>query len=151
LKRRIEARAGGSSLTIDDIVENPAAAPQRQASLYHFNIGQPTLADGTVVEQGAERRLGPLLVPDPSMASESAGFRGAASCTVEMPRCRIVFTWDEATLPHLQLWHRLNADPPVLSIEPCTSERLPGGLSGEEPILAPGATRRYRLQVSFEG
>jgi hypothetical protein len=151
LKRRIEARVGGSSLTIDDMVENRAATPQRQASLYHFNIGRPTLADGTVVRQGAERCLGPLRVPDPSMPSESAGFRGAASCTVETPRGRIVFTWDEAMLPHLQLWHRLNADPPVLSIEPCTSERLPGGLSGEEPILAPGATRRYRLQVSFEG
>ncbi len=84
------------------------------------------------------------------MTSESAGFRGPASCTVETPRCRITFTWDPATLPHLQLWHRLNTDPPVLSIEPCTSERLPGGLSGEEPILAPGETRRYRLQVSFE-
>jgi hypothetical protein len=83
------------------------------------------------------------------MASASAGFLGAASCTVETPRCTITFTWDAATLPHLQLWHRLIADPPVLSIEPCTSERLPDGLSGEEPILAPGETRRYRLQVSF--
>jgi hypothetical protein len=149
LKRRIEALVRGNSLTIDDTVENLAAAPQRQASLYHFNIGQPTLADGTVVRQGTERRLGPLRVPDPAMTSESAGFLGAASCTVETPHCTITFTWEGATLPHLQLWHRLNADPPVLSIEPCTSERLPGGLSGEEPIVAPGETRRYRLQVSF--
>jgi hypothetical protein len=149
LRRRIEAPVGGNSLTIVDTVENLAAMPQRQASLYHFNIGQPTLADGTVVKQGAERRLGPLRVPDHAMTSESAGFRGPASCTVETPCCTITFTWDAATLPHLQLWHRLNADPPVLSIEPCTSERLEGGLSGEEPILAPGETRRHRLQVSF--
>ncbi len=151
LRRRIEAPVDGNGLTILDTVENLAATPQRQASLYHFNIGQPALADGTVVKQGTERRLGPLRVPDPAMVSESAGFRGAPSCTVEMPRCTITFAWDAATLPHLQLWHRLNADPPVLSIEPCTSERLPGGLSGEEPILAPGETRRYRLQVSFDG
>lgn len=147
LRRRIEV--AGTGLTIDDAVENLATMPQRQASLYHFNIGQPTLADGTVVRQGTERRLGPLRVPDPAMASESAGFIGAASCTVETPRCTITFSWDGATLPHLQLWHRLNADPPVLSIEPCTSERLPGGFSGAEPILAPGETRRYRLQVEF--
>lgn len=83
------------------------------------------------------------------MTSESAGFFGPASCTVETPRCTITFGWDEATLPHLQLWHRLNADPPVLSIEPCTSERLPGGVSGEEPILAAGELRHYRLQVSL--
>ena len=125
LRRRIEAPVDGNSLTIVDTVENLAATPQRQASLYHFNIGQPTLADGTVVKQGAERRLGPLRVPDPTMASESAGFLGPASCTVETPRCTITFDWDGVTLPHLQLWHRLNADPPVLSIEPCTSERLP--------------------------
>lgn len=147
LRRRIEASDDG--FTINDTVENVAETPQRQASLYHFNIGPPTLADGTIVKQGAEHRLGPLRVPDAAMASESAGFLGAPSCTVETPRGTITFTWDAATLPHLQLWHRLNADPPVLSIEPCTSERLPGGLSGEEPILAPGATRRYRLQVAF--
>jgi hypothetical protein len=147
LRRRIEA--GDNGFTIDDTVENLAATPQRQASLYHFNIGQPTLADGTVVKQGTELRLGPLRVPDPAMPSESAGFLGAPSCTVETRCCTIIFTWDAATLPHLQLWHRLNVDPPVLSVEPSTSERLPGGLSGEEPILAPGETRRYRLQVSF--
>ncbi len=147
LRRRIET--AGSGFTIDDVVENLATTSQRQASLYHFNIGEPTLADGTVVRQGTEQRLGPLRVPDPAMTSESTGFVGAAACTVETPRCTITFTWDEATLPHLQLWHRLNADPPVLSIEPCTSERLASGFSGEEPILAPGETRRYRLQVGF--
>jgi hypothetical protein len=150
LRRRIEASMGGNSLAITDTVESLAATPQHQASLYHFNIGQPALADGTVVKQGADRRLDFPRVPDTAMTSESAGFRGPASCTVEMPRCTMVFTWDSATLPHLQLWHRLNADSPVLSIEPCTSERLPGGLSGEEPILAPGESRRYRLQVSFD-
>lgn len=150
LRRRIEAAVGGNGLTIADAVENLASVAQRQASLYHFNIGQPTLADGTVVLQGTECRLGPLRVPDHAMPSESSGLPGPASCTVETPRCTITFTWGASTLPHLQLWHRLNADPPVLSIEPCTSERLPGGLSGEEPLLLAGETRRYRLQVSFE-
>jgi hypothetical protein len=86
------------------------------------------------------------------LASESVGYPVTGrqgTCTVETPACTITFTWDAATLPHLQLWHRLNADPPVLSIEPCTSERLAGGLSGAEPILAPGETRQYRLEVSF--
>jgi hypothetical protein len=154
LRRRIEAPVRGNRFTIHDTVENLATAPQRQASLYHFNIGQPTLADGTVVKQGAERRLGPLRVPDATLASASVGYPvtdGQGTCTVETPRCTVTFAWDATTLPYLQLWHRLSADAPVLSIEPCTSERLPGGLSGEEPVLAPGGTRRYRLQVSFDG
>jgi len=154
LRRRIEAPIGGSSLTITDRVENLAATPQRQASLYHFNIGQPTLADGTVVKQGAERRLGPLRVPDAMLPSESAGYPvtgGQGACIVETPRCTIAFAWDAATLPYLQLWHRLGADAPVLSVEPCTSERLPGGLSGEEPVLEPGGSRDYRLRISITG
>lgn len=106
LRRRIEAPVGGNSLTIADTVETLAATPQRQASLYHFNIGQPALADGTVVKQGTERRLGPLRVPDASLPSESVGYPvigGQGACTVETPRCGIAFSWDAATLPYLQL------------------------------------------------
>jgi len=50
---------------------------------------------------------------------------------------------------HLQLWHDLRPGACVLSVEPCTSQRLPGGLSGEEPVLAPGAVRSYALDVSI--
>ena len=46
LRRRIEAPIGGNSLAITDTVENLAATPQHQASLYHFNIGQPALPTG---------------------------------------------------------------------------------------------------------
>jgi hypothetical protein len=61
----------------------------------------------------------------------------------------VTFSWDGETLPHLQLWGDLSADKGVLSVEPCTSERLDGGLSGEEPLLAPGEIRRYALTVSL--
>jgi hypothetical protein len=50
----------------------------------------------------------------------------------------------------LQLWGDLRPERGVLSVEPCTSERLEGGLSGEEPILEPGRIRRYALSVSIE-
>jgi hypothetical protein len=66
-----------------------------------------------------------------------------------MPSVEVTFSWDGATLPHLQLWGDLAPERCVLSIEPCTSERLEGGLSGEEPLLAPGETRRYALQISL--
>jgi hypothetical protein len=66
-----------------------------------------------------------------------------------MPKVEVTFAWSGETLPHLQLWGDLSSDRGVLSVEPCTSERLDGGVSGEEPLLLPGGTRRYALTVSF--
>ncbi len=150
LRRRIEAAVDGDSLAIVDLVENLAVTPQPQASLYHFNIGRPVLAGGTVVRQGTRRRLGPLEVPDKPLGSVGYPVSdGGANCTVVTPTVEVTFRWDGATLPHLQLWGDLAPGRGVLSVEPCTSERLDGGLSGEEPMLAPGATRRYVLTVSL--
>jgi len=148
LTRRIEAR--DDALSIVDVVENVAVTEQRQASLYHFNIGRPALADGTIVRQGDRQRLGPLKVPDAALGSVSYPVSdGGARCTVVTPNVEVTFAWDGETLSHLQLWGDLSPGKGVLSVEPCTSERRDGGLSGEEPLLAAGATRRYALTVSF--
>jgi hypothetical protein len=152
LRRRIEAAAGGSNLAIVDTVESTAPAPQRQASLYHFNIGSPALANGTIVRQGMVSRLDALNVPDPWASLDSVSYPvddGGAECTVETPRLAVKFAWNGENLPHLQLWHDLRPGRCVLSVEPCTSRRLPGGASGEEPLLMPGARRRYVLSISF--
>jgi hypothetical protein len=159
LRRRIEAPIGGSSLTITDVVENLAATASPQASLYHFNLGFPALADGTVVEADGRELLGPLRVPDATLTSESVSYPvvagDLAACTVSTPQqdggwLKIRFEWHAASLPHLQLWHNLQPRTCVLSIEPCTSARRHGGLSDRERILEPGETRRYVLRVSLE-
>ena len=99
-----------------------------------------------------DSRLGPLKVPDTALGSVSYPVSdGGAQCTVATRSVEARFSWDGETLPHLQLWGDLSPDKGVLSIEPCTSERLDGGLSGEDPLLAPGATRRYELQISLAG
>ena len=150
LRRRIEAPIDGCSLAVVDNVENLSSTPQRQASLYHFNIGRPALAAGTTMHQGKRRRLGPLKVPDVALASVSYPVDdGGAECTVVTPNVAIRFAWDGETLPHLQLWGDLSPDKCVLSVEPCTSERLEGGLSGAEPVLGAGEVRQYALQVSL--
>jgi hypothetical protein len=153
LRRRIEAEIGGMRLSIRDTVENATTTPQPQASLYHLNIGYPVLDDGTVVEHGGRPRLGPLRVPDETASREAfsrplASAEGA-TCTVTCPRMTLELRWSAATLPHLQLWHDLSPGACVLSVEPCTSERLPGGRSGAESILAPGETRSYALDISL--
>jgi len=153
LERRLEAVIGGASLSIRDTVRNLAATAQHQASLYHFNLGYPALDDGTVVEQGGQRRLGPLKLPDAAASREARSFAvGTAEralCTVMTPSVALDFGWNAATLPHLQLWHDLTPGAGVLSIEPCTSARLPDGTGGDEPLLAPGGERAYALDISF--
>jgi hypothetical protein len=153
LRRRIEAPIGGSTLSIRDSVENLASTAQPQASLYHLNIGYPALDDGAVVEHGGRRRLGPLRLPDGTASREAFSFPVAAAeraiCTVACPKMTLELGWDASSLPHLQLWHDLRPGACVLGVEPCTSERLPGGRSGEEPVLAPGAARSYALDVSI--
>jgi hypothetical protein len=160
LTRRIEAAIGGQALSITDTVENLAAKPWPQASLYHFNLGFPALADGTVVESRGRRLLGPLRVPDSGLLPESKSWPvdrdGPAECTVLAPqtdgaRLAITFSWSAETLPHLQVWHDLRPRTCVLSIEPCTSARPEPGLRSEEPVVEAGAARRYRLDVSIDG
>ena len=152
LKRRIEAPIGGTSFTILDAVENLGPRAWPQAMLYHFNLGYPAIADGTIVEMGGERLLGPLKVPDTATVSESNCRPGRGGCTVTTPGMGVVrFRWSAETLPHLQLWHDLAPGVCVLGVEPCTSERREGAVSGEEKILAPGEVREYRVEVSIEG
>jgi len=154
LRRRIEAEIGGTRLSIRDTVRNDAITPQRQASLYHFNVGYPALDDGTVVEHAGQRRLGPLRLPDGSASQEAFSMvvtnTGEARCMIASPKLTLDFGWSAETLPHLQLWHDLSPRACVLSVEPCTSERLPGGRSGEEPMLAPGETRTYALDIAIQ-
>lgn len=153
LRRRIEAAIGGAALSIRDTVENLAATAQRQASLYHFNIGYPALDDGTVVEHAGRRRLGPLRLPDGAASREAFSLAVStaqpATCSVICPKLSLDFRWTAATLPNLQLWHDLGPGACVLGIEPCTSARLPGGASGEEPLLEPGAERAYALDLAI--
>lgn len=157
LRRRIETPIGGSGFSISDTVENLTTTPQRQASLYHFNIGFPMLTDGTVVEHAGRRLLGPLSVPDAASSREAASWpvdaARQAECTVRTigpadGGPSITFAWNAGTLPHLQLWHDLRPGRCVLSIEPCTSPRLTEGRSGKEPVLEPGETRRYEIRIS---
>jgi hypothetical protein len=159
LTRRIEAPIGGTILAIHDTVENLGPRPWPQASLYHFNLGFPAIADGTVVESAGCHLLGPLRVPDAAMPSESRSWpvtdAEEASCIVRTPlsdgkHLSVSFAWDARTLPHLQLWHDLQPGVSVISVEPCSSERRADGVSGPSPLLEPGACRRYTVRISID-
>ena len=155
LLRRIEAPIGGATILIHDTVENVGAQSTYQPMLYHFNLGFPTVASGTVVELDGTAVLGPVSLPDAQnglVTARSWPVQGEARCAVRSPSGLAVhFAFDAGTLPHLQLWHDLRPNVGVLSVEPCTSARHPDGRPSGEAVLEPGESRTYRLAVSFEG
>ena len=53
--------------------------------------------------------------------------------------------------PGSRLWLDPRPGTCAFGIEPCTSDRLPDGTSGEETVLEPGAVRAYALEISVEG
>jgi hypothetical protein len=159
LKRRIEAPIGGTLLTITDTVDNIGPAVSPQASLYHFNLGYPAIARGTVVTLGDKPLLGPLVLPNPALPPNAASHLAIeddeACCAVTTPlddggTLHIRFTFATATLPVLQLWPNLAPGICVLGIEPCTSMRTADGLSSREALIEPGAARHYMIAVAFE-
>ena len=158
LRRRIEAPIGGGEVRISDTVENLAAEESPHAMLYHFNLGYPAVATGSVVRLESQVLLGPISLPDaadpPVSASYPAGAASQATCHVggtdATDFCLSVrFATD--TLPHLQLWRDLRPNAGIIAVEPCSSPRGPEGSNVAGPPLAAGERRSYALTVSLQG
>lgn len=158
LHRRITAPVGGCELTIEDTVSNDSDRTQAHDILYHFNLGYPGIAQGTMVELNGQPWHGPLRLADAAGTGEaccvSSGANGQARVVVRTPRpadrglC-IELAFDTPTLPNLQLWQDLRPRCGLLAIEPCASRRLAQGRSADVPMLAPGESRRYRITLRF--
>ncbi len=153
LRRRIEAPIGGTSLRIEDEVENLLPEPQAHDILYHFNLGFPAFSDPTRLHLGDC----PLALPGdgatPAALCRRADDAPRAACTVATPlgpgeELRLSIAFATQTLPFLQVWRDPRPHRRILSIEPCASERMPDGSSGPLPPLAAGASRSYSLEVA---
>ena len=157
LYRRIEAPIGGTSLVIEDRVENLSAEPQAHEILYHFNLGFPAIRESTHVLLGKNKLIDSLPLPAPKGETKVRCVHveeaEEARCVVRTPlgdgnNLEIVFGFSTSTLPFVQIWENLRANEYVLGVEPCNTNRgLDGATDGVVP-LAPGATRDYKLAVS---
>ncbi len=160
LHRRIEAPIGGSTFTIRDTVENLGATPWPQAMLYHFNLGYPAIQQGTAVALNDRQVMEPIDFPaqEPLQAAlvVPTGKADWARATIGTPfkdgrKLTVSFDFDPTALPFLQLWHDLRPHSGIFAVEPCTSARAEDGHSAVAKMLAPGATRTYRLAVAMTG
>lgn len=155
LRRRIEARIGGTALWISDRVENSGPNTQAHSILYHFNLGYPAVQDGTTVELGETRVSGPVrfAMSEAGRARCHAGGAGEAVLRTGTggDALTVTFGFDTATLPFLQLWEDLRPHVGVVSIEPVATGLSADGVPDAPIMLAPGERRSYSLSIGFGG
>jgi Domain of unknown function (DUF4432) len=168
LRRRVEARAGASQLSIADVVVNVGHDRTPHMLLYHVNVGWP------VVDEGSEL-LVPAIAVEPRGDHPVEGYREldppatgfveqvfehelAAEEAETVPVAIVnrglglgayeVFRRDQ--LPHHFVWRMLGEGTYVVGVEPSTNRtagRLDARERGELIELGPGESRSYDLEL----
>lgn len=165
LRRRITVPLGETRFTIEDRVTNIGAFPTTHMLLYHFNVGHPLVAAGTVVSlPGADqvwsnREHDPLESFSEPLQTHNADlsvYRLAkgrpASCSVSNnpKQLDLSMRFDPATLPYLQMLRMNGAGLYGIAIEPCTTggrTRTAAREAGEMIVLNPGESRSYSIEI----
>ncbi len=168
LRRRIEARVGDSSLTLDDEVANIGPHPTPHMLLYHINVGFPLVDEGAEVLAPAadftpcgDYPADGWMVIDPPQADYEervyafkprAGVDGVVPMGLVNRRLGLGFyeLWRKQDLPFGWVWRQLGDAYYVVGLEPSTNwvdGRHSARERGEQIILGPGESRSYRLEM----
>jgi hypothetical protein len=175
LTRRLEAELGGTTIAIEDRVENRGFRPTPHMLLYHFNFGWPLLDQGSELlapireivhaihalrDQGTGYRTqGPPQADFSEQVYQHdvvAGADGMASALLINPRLgdgglAVRLDYDRTALPCLIEWQCLQSGLYVLGIEPSTNHLLGRSFAearGELIELQHGEVRRYQSRLS---
>ncbi len=168
LRRRIEADLGGVSLRISDTVTNVGPTRCPHMLLYHCNIGFPVVDEGSelVYPSGPGTCVSAACSPDyqrltgpggdfeeecyeHDMRAGPDGLVGAAVIN-QTAGLGVFQRYDPATLPRHITWRQLGDVAYVVAMEPSTNRdagRFDARDRGELIHLAPGETRRYRMEI----
>jgi hypothetical protein len=167
LRRRIEARVGGSSFHISDVVTNSGHTRTTHMLLYHCNVGFPIVDEGSQLlvpgvgvptdtdPAGDYRRLG---APIPNLTErcfEHDCFTepdGTVPVGIINPRIGlgVYQLFNKGQLPHQTTWRMLGEDLYVVAIEASTNRdagRWDARERGELMWLDPGEQRHYELEM----
>jgi hypothetical protein len=155
LRRRIEARVGGSHFTIHDEVENVGHNRTSHMLLYHCNAGFPVVDDGS-------RLLVPSLKTTtdydvtPELMSSYRTLTGpikdySEKCFEhELVAESVYQVFRIGQLPHHTVWRMMGEDTYAMAIEPSTNRdagRDDAKKRGELLHLEPGEMRPYDLEI----
>lgn len=171
----VSTEPGSSSFRITDQLHNRGASPQEFELIYHANYGPPLLEEGSRFV-AAVREVTPFNAHAAKSVSSFREYQGPRRGFVEevyllapaiderglttaMLRNRagdqaVTMTYAPAELPWLTLWKNTAApeDGYVTGIEPGTSSpanRSVERLAGRLPVLPPGESRRFQIEVSI--
>lgn len=168
LRRRIEARVGGSRLTVSDEVENVGFDPTPHMYLYHVNVGFPVVDEGaellapasSVTPRGdypaegygrfhAPREGYVEQVFEHELLAEEDGTVPVAVVNRELG-LGVYQLYNRAQFPHHFVWRMLGEGTYVLGIEPSTNRtagRLDARRRGELIELRTGERRAYTMEL----
>lgn len=170
LRRRITVPVWGSSITVEDTIENLAPAAQEIMLLYHYNFGYPMLSEQarlvlpagtktTTRDANAEKGLGKELSftkpidNEPEQVFFHETNKGEAR--LENPALGFAATldWNQDSLPVFAQWKSMGSGDYVLGLEPAncfimgrSEERANGTLQ----TLDGFASLQTKTQLTFE-
>jgi hypothetical protein len=176
LQRRISTALGSNVLCIEDTVKNENFEPSPHMLLYHFNLGFPLISEDTrLTVQSAEiqprnefARAG--LAKWDHFQTPTHGFTemvfihrpvpdedGLAAIELTNPKMGLGLRWryETASLPYLYEWKMMGEGNYVVGIEPSNCNGMEGRAAarstGQLPILEPGESRNYRIELEVSG
>ena len=165
-RRRLEMPLGGTGFTLTDRVTNIGPTAMTHMLLYHFNLGYPLVAEGTVLDAGDARvswqgaphdPLAAFAAPRVALNADLSIFTQPAgrlpSATVTSPDgLALTLGVDPAQLPFLQVLRMEGQGLYGMALEPCTTgtrSRADARARGQMIVLQPGDHRDYRLEISL--
>jgi hypothetical protein len=163
--RTIRARLGEASIELEDTLHNIGSKPAALMVLYHFNLGWPLIGPDSrlkvpsvkhrvVIGKGTHWKVMPAPDADFSVGVIEHRMRADAGGWVRLevasPTLRFKLAY-EKTLGRFTQWQQFGVGDYVLGLEPGNvgvlgraAERAAGTL----PILEPGESRVFRLELS---
>ncbi len=174
LQRRISTALGSNCIRIEDSVTNEGFDPAAHMLLYHFNLGFPLVSENTRLHLQAEETLprddaaesgldkwNQFQPPTPGyqeqvfihrLATDEAGL---TRVELKNPKLGLGLHWSylTANLPYLMEWKMMGEGAYVIGVEPANCNGLGGRAAtrkhGQLPILKPGESREYRIDVEI--
>jgi hypothetical protein len=173
LRRRVSSRLLSSTLRVRDHVTNEGFAPAPHMMLYHMNLGWP------LIDEEAHVAI-PAIATTPRDEAARAGMSEFATMgrprpqageqvflhdlpaetqvqvTIRNPRLGLAvhISFPSQQLPWLYQWKLAASGAYVMGIEPANCPVIHGRRRAREegvlPMLSPGETVTYRLDVTFE-
>ncbi len=135
--------------------------------LYHFNLGYPLVDESSILDIGAASNLWANHNQDPCQPYGPTPRHPVSEISVHqqhtsdgLARCRLAnpqnglgveIAYGTETLPYLQLLRVRGTGYSLIGIEPCSTakrSRAEAREAGEMPLLAPGESRRFAIDIS---